>query len=62
MTRSAEAYDDFNDDDKDTSRKSRPEATRSQADFKRAQRPQRKGASSVSFNGLHRRRKKRIQW
>ena len=61
MTRSAEAYDDDN-DDKETSRQSRPDATRSQADFKRAQRPQRKGVSSVSFNGLHRRRKKRIQW
>lgn len=61
MTRSAEAYDDDN-DDKEISRQSRPDAARSQADFKRAQRPQRKGASSVSFNGLHRRRKKRIQW
>lgn len=61
MARVSQAYDDQFDDQRDQQRQSRRDASVSPPKFKQSPRPKRTGAA-VSFNGLHRRRKKRIQW
>lgn len=60
MSRVAQAYDDHHEDERNTQRPSRREGA-TPPKLKQSPRPKRQG-SSVSFNGLHRRRKKRIQW
>ena len=62
MARIFEGYDEQDDQNRDERRRSRSEDASSQPAFKRSARPKRQGNASVSFNGLHRRRKKRIQW
>ncbi len=62
MARILEGYEEHNDQDRDERRRSRSEDAPSQPAFKRSARPKRQGNATASFNGLHRRRKKRIQW
>ncbi|MEX2186355.1 MAG: hypothetical protein WD875_06165 [Pirellulales bacterium] len=61
MTRTAQTSDDHNDEDRDLQHSKRRESAATPPKFKQSPRPKRQG-SSDSFNGLHRRRKKRIQW
>lgn len=62
MARTLEGSFEHDDQDRDERRRSRSEEPPAQPNFKRSARPKRQGNASVSFNGLHRRRKKRIQW
>lgn len=59
MTRIAQSFDD-QDDDRQPQRQAGREGAAPRK-FKQSPRPQRQ-RGSVSFNGLHRRRNKRIQW
>lgn len=61
MTRISQAFDDRGDESRDLQHTTRRESAATPPKFKQSPRPKRQG-SSDSFNGLHRRRKKRIQW
>jgi hypothetical protein len=61
MPRTSEAFGE-EDQDRDDRRQTRRELTLSKPKFKQTTPPKRQGGNSVSFNGLHRRRKKRVQW